>query len=98
MAPASQVRETGPGEDVDDVGAPADLFVQPQLARVGSEGRQLVVDGVEVRGGVGVVVGYGVHDAVELGLHRVGVDLSKTGPGWPRSCTQAGTLVGRLRS
>jgi hypothetical protein len=51
----------------------------PQLAGVGGEGQQVLAGGGKVFGRFGVVVGQGGHDAVELGVHRVGVGLVEDG-------------------
>jgi hypothetical protein len=78
------------GEDADDVGAAAHFFVEsllgivgpdlaPQLARVGGEGQQLVAGVFEVLGCVRLLVGQGDHDAVELGVYRIGVGLVEDG-------------------
>ena len=65
------------GEDADDVGAAADLPVEPlggvvrsdlppDLLRKGGEGEHVGAGGVEVSGHRRELVGQGVEDAVEL--------------------------------
>ena len=74
------------GEDPDDVGASADLAVQPFVGVVGpdlspdllGEGREREDVGagfLEVLGDWGELLGQGVDDPVELGVHRAGVGL-----------------------
>ena len=74
------------GEDADDVGAAADLAVEPFLRVVGpdlppdrlrerGEGEDVGAGGVQVRGDCGQLLGQGVQDPVELGVHRRGVGL-----------------------
>ncbi|MDT4948229.1 MAG: hypothetical protein QOJ37_824 [Pseudonocardiales bacterium] len=51
----------------------------PQLAGVGGEGQQLLAGGLQMLGRLGVVVGQGGHDPVELGVHGRGVGLVEDG-------------------
>ncbi len=74
------------GEDADDVGAAADLAVEslvgvvgpdlaPHLLGEGGEREDVGAGVVEVLGDGGQLAGEGVDDAVELGVHRLGVGL-----------------------
>lgn len=51
----------------------------PQLAGVGGKGQQVLPGGLQVLGRLGVVVGQGRHDAVELGVYGGGVGLVEDG-------------------
>jgi hypothetical protein len=51
----------------------------PDLAWVGGEGEQLGAGGIEVFGGVGVLFGQRGYDAIELGVHGLGVGLVEDG-------------------
>ena len=74
------------GEDPDDVGAAADLAVEPLVGVVGpdlapdllgerGEGEDVGAGVLEVVGHGGELLGQGVDDPVELGVHRLGVGL-----------------------
>ena len=74
------------GEDADDVGAAADLAVEAFVGVVGpdlapdllgerGEGEDVGAGGLEVVGDGGELLGQGVDDPVELGVHRLGVGL-----------------------
>src|SRR5262249_61548078 len=74
------------GEDADDVGAAADLAVEPFLGVVrpdlppdrlgeGGEGQNVGAGSVEVGGHLRQFVLQGVEDAAELGGHRGGVGV-----------------------
>ena len=74
------------GEDPDDVGAASDLAVEPLVGVVrpdlapdflgeGGEGEQVRAGGLEVLSDRGELLGQGVDDPVELGVHRLGVGL-----------------------
>ena len=51
----------------------------PQLPWVGGEGQQLVAGGGKVLSRLGIVVGQGGHDPVELGMHSLRVGLVEDG-------------------
>ena len=88
---ADEADDRGPvGEDPDDVGAAADLLVQPflrvvrpdlapDLVREAGEREQVLAGVVEVLGGVGELRGDGVDDPAELVAHRGGVGLVEDG-------------------
>ena len=74
------------GEDTDDVGAPADLFVEPLLGVVGpdlspdlfgegGERQQICAGIIEVLGDFGELVGQGVDDPIILGSNGLRVGL-----------------------
>ena len=74
------------GEDPDDVGAAADLAVEAFVGVVGpdlapdllgerGEGEDVGAGVLEVLGDGGELLGQGVEDPVELGVHRLGVGL-----------------------
>ncbi len=74
------------GKDPDDVGAAADLAVEAFVGVVGpdlapdllgeiGEGEDVGAGGLEVLCDRGELLGQGVDDPVELGVHRLGVGL-----------------------